>query len=104
MSNFSQSYQGQISILEKLIVDINRLIRNTQEFSILYKDEIDKTQNRGMMLDYIDPLKAKGYPVYKEKVQLSIDELIKMRELIKTFIEILKELQQVSTQIENTLV
>lgn len=104
MSNESQEYLGQVKILEKLIEDINKIIRDTEEFGIIYKDEIDKTENRGMMLNYVSPLRTKGYPSYKEKIQRSIEELIRMRSSLEIFIELLRDLAQISSTIENDLI
>lgn len=73
-------------------------------FINIYKDEIDKAENRGMMLNYIVPLKAKGYPAYREKIQRSKDELIRMIKTLEFFIEVLRELEQNASEIENCLI
>lgn len=57
-----------------------------------------------MMLNYIVPLKAKGYPAYREKIQRSKDELIRMIKTLEFFIEVLRELEQNASEIENCLI
>lgn len=56
------------------------------------------------MLNYIVPLKAKGYPAYREKIQRSKDELIRMIKTLEFFIEVLRELEQNASEIENCLI